>query len=94
MAKRGFVQTPEQLKMVTRILDGSGRKEKLCKNNLPGKSWWYGFVGRHPDIKTALQKNFNLQELLRAGLRKSGNGSKSMKSVSANLGLRNPHRYI
>ena len=61
MAKRGFGQTPEQLKaMVKRILDSSGRKEELFKNNLPGKAWWYGFVGRHPDIKTAFTEKLEL----------------------------------
>ena len=40
--KRGFGQTPDQIKAkVKRILDLSGRKETLFKNNLPAQSWWY-----------------------------------------------------
>ena len=65
MAKRGFGQTPDQIKAkVKRILDLSGRKETLFKNNLPAQSWWYSFQSRHPDIKTVLTEKLELSRAL------------------------------
>ena len=40
------------------MLDDCGRKASHFCDNIPGKSWWYGFVARHPDIKLSIKKRF------------------------------------
>eukprot|EP00112_Aurelia_sp_Birch-Aquarium-sp1_P022928 Seg664.1 transcript_id=Seg664.1/GoldUCD/mRNA.D3Y31 product="Jerky protein-like-like" protein_id=Seg664.1/GoldUCD/D3Y31 len=50
-AKRGFGRTPDHVcEAVRHILDRGGRKVESFDNNRPGKSWWYGFLRRHPDL--------------------------------------------
>ena len=38
-------------KAVKAMLDLSGRRSIHFKDNMPGKSWWYCFMSRHPNMK-------------------------------------------
>ena len=49
MAKYGFPRSPDQIKEVKQILDKS--KVKVYAFNRPGKTWFYAFLRRNPDIK-------------------------------------------
>ena len=65
MSQRGFGQTPDQLKFVVkRLLDFSGRKEKLFKNNLLVKAWWFAFMGRHPELKTVMTEKLEMSQAM------------------------------
>ena len=61
MARRGFGRTPEEIcEAVKQILDKAGRNVKEFRMNRPGKSWWWGFMRRHPDLHTAKPKPLEL----------------------------------
>eukprot|EP00112_Aurelia_sp_Birch-Aquarium-sp1_P002049 Seg1223.3 transcript_id=Seg1223.3/GoldUCD/mRNA.D3Y31 product="hypothetical protein" protein_id=Seg1223.3/GoldUCD/D3Y31 len=50
-ARRGFGKTAEQVREgVKQVLDRAGRKVKIFNGNRPGRSWWFGFLRRHPDL--------------------------------------------
>jgi hypothetical protein len=50
MSKMGHVPTREQItEMVKVFLDEDGRSNPFVDNR-PGKSWWYGFLRRHPHL--------------------------------------------
>ena len=52
MSSRGFPRTPMQVKEIIKsYLDKSGIKVKHFNDNRPGKTWFYLFLGRHPDLK-------------------------------------------
>ena len=52
MARFGFPRTPAQIKEAVKlILDKSKIKIKDFNENRPGKTWFYAFLRRHPDIK-------------------------------------------
>ncbi len=49
--RRGFGKTCDQIcEAVKQVLDKAGRKIEMFKDNGPGKSWWWGFKRRHPDL--------------------------------------------
>ncbi|KAJ8931391.1 hypothetical protein NQ314_015701 [Rhamnusium bicolor] len=53
MAKKGFpVHKNNLILSVRKIVEESGRETKyLNKSSVPGRSWFEGFLKRHPDIK-------------------------------------------
>ena len=52
MGKRGFPLTPRRVKSAVKIyLDKCNIRMLKFNDNRPGKSWWYGFLRRHPDLK-------------------------------------------
>ena len=52
MSRYGFPRSPDQIKeAVKQILDQSKTKVDSFKENRPGKTWFYAFLRRHPDIK-------------------------------------------
>ena len=54
MGKRGFPLTPLRIKSAVKVyLDKSKINIKTYNYNRPGKSWWYGFLRRHPDLKVS-----------------------------------------
>ena len=51
MERLGFPSTPTKIKAAVKTyLDRAKVKTKLVDNR-PGKTWWFGFLRRHPDLK-------------------------------------------
>ena len=51
MARIGCGKTKSEILLtVKQILDLAG-KTKFGGSNMPGKSWWNGFLARHPDMQ-------------------------------------------
>ena len=52
MSRFGFPRSPIQVKEAVKLyLDKSGIKIKQFTDNRPGKTWFYGFLRRHLEIK-------------------------------------------
>ena len=52
MARYGFPRTPIQIKEAVKLyLDKSGINVSQFKDNRPGKTWFFGFLRCHPEIK-------------------------------------------
>ena len=52
MGHRGFPLPPIKIKAAVKLyLDRCKIQIKQFSNNRPGKSWWYAFWRRHPDLK-------------------------------------------
>ena len=52
MARYSFPRSPIQIKEAVKLyLDKSGIRIKEFTENRPGKTWFYGFLRRHPNIK-------------------------------------------
>ena len=91
MGKRGFGQTPIQLKiMVKRILDLSGRKEPMFKDNMPEQSWWYGFMGRHPDLKTLTTEKLEISRAMACRPEKIREWFNAYKEILKQYGIERP----
>ena len=60
-AQRGFGKTGDQIReAVKQVLDKAGRRVKTFTCNRPGKTWWYGFLRRHPNIHMIKPKQLEL----------------------------------
>ena len=54
MEKRGFGRMQSQVcEAVKQVLDSAGRKVPQFTNNLPGRTWWCGFLRRNPSLDIA-----------------------------------------
>ena len=60
-ARGGFGKSPALVcESVKQILDRAGKRISPFKSNRPGKSWWYGFLRRHPDLHMLRPKPLEL----------------------------------
>lgn len=63
--RRGFGKTSDQVReAVKQVLDKAGRKVYFFSNNRPGKTWWYGFLRRHPDLHMVTPRPLELARAL------------------------------
>ena len=54
MARYGFPRTPNEIKEAVKLyLDKSKIKVSSFHENRPGKTWFYAFLRRYPEIKLA-----------------------------------------
>ena len=59
--RRGFGKSPALVcEAVKQVLDKAGRRITAFQSNRPGKSWWYGFLRRHPDLHMLRPKPLEL----------------------------------
>ncbi len=49
--RRGFGKNSDQVcEAVRQVLNRAGRKVNVFTDNRPGRTWWCGFLRRHPDL--------------------------------------------
>ena len=78
------------MQAVKAMLDLSGRRSIHFKDNMPGKSWWYCFMSRHPDMKLKQTEKLEMARAIACSESKVGNWFWVFRDVPEEYGISSP----